>query len=52
MVSGRSEAILVVAAVFLGLSLIAGSLRCFVRFRLTNAAGCDDYMMVAAMVSL
>ncbi|RHZ58345.1 hypothetical protein CDV55_102358 [Aspergillus turcosus] len=49
MVSGRSEAIAVVTAVFLGLSLITGSLRCFVRFRLTHAAGCDDYMMVAAM---
>ncbi|GIK00943.1 hypothetical protein Aspvir_004973 [Aspergillus viridinutans] len=49
MVSGRSEAIMVVTAIFLGLSLIAGSLRCFVRFRLTHAAGCDDYIMVAAM---
>lgn len=51
MVSGRSEAIAVVTAVFLGLALITGCLRCFVRFRLTHAAGCDDYMMVAAMVS-
>ncbi|KAF7179913.1 hypothetical protein CNMCM7691_008965 [Aspergillus felis] len=49
MVTGRSEAILVVAAIFLWLSLSAGSLRCFVRFRLTHAAGCDDYLMVAAM---
>ncbi|KAF7113857.1 hypothetical protein CNMCM5793_004912 [Aspergillus hiratsukae] len=49
MVSGRSEAIAVVTAVFLGLALIMGSVRCFVRFRLTHAAGCDDYMMVAAM---
>ncbi|RHZ61813.1 uncharacterized protein CDV56_107655 [Aspergillus thermomutatus] len=49
MVSGRSEAIVVVTAVFLGLSLIAGCLRCFVRFRLTRAAGCDDCVMVAAM---
>ncbi|GAQ08689.1 hypothetical protein ALT_6010 [Aspergillus lentulus] len=49
MVSGRSEAIVVVTAIFLALSLISGSLRCFVRFRLTHAAGCDDYIMVTAM---
>lgn len=52
MVSGRSEAIVVNTAVFLGLSLCAGSLRCLVRFHLTHAAGCDDYLMVAAMVGL
>jgi hypothetical protein len=51
MVSGRSEAIVVVTAVFLALSLITGGLRCFVRFRLTHAGGCDDYIMVTAMVS-
>ncbi|KAH2150191.1 hypothetical protein KXV44_004911 [Aspergillus fumigatus] len=49
MVSGRSEAIVVVTAVFLALSLITGGLRCFVRFRLTHAGGCDDYIMVTAM---
>jgi hypothetical protein len=52
MVSGRSEAIVVSTAIFLGLSLSAGSLRCLVRFRLTHAAGRDDYLMIAAMVSL
>ncbi|KAH1356220.1 hypothetical protein KXW28_007957 [Aspergillus fumigatus] len=26
-----------------------GGLRCFVRFRLTHAGGCDDYIMVTAM---
>ncbi|EAW24550.1 uncharacterized protein NFIA_041280 [Aspergillus fischeri NRRL 181] len=49
MVSGRSEAIVVVTAIFLAFSLTTGSLRCFVRFRLTHAAGCDDHIMVTAM---
>lgn len=52
MVNGQSEAIVVSTAIFLGLSLCAGGLRCLVRFHLIHAAGCDDYLMIAAMVSL
>lgn len=42
--------IFVVTVVFLGLSFIAVSLRCFVRLRVVKAFGWDDALMVFAMV--
>ncbi|KAA8645154.1 hypothetical protein EYZ11_009628 [Aspergillus tanneri] len=50
MVYGRSEAILTATAVFLGISLVAVILRCFVRLRIVKAFGADDYIMVVAMI--
>ncbi|KAJ5233142.1 hypothetical protein N7468_006098 [Penicillium chermesinum] len=47
---GRSQAILIVTAIFLGISLVAVCLRCFVRTRLVRAFGWDDIVMVVAMV--
>ncbi|KAJ6172778.1 hypothetical protein N7470_001845 [Penicillium chermesinum] len=49
---GRSQAILIVTAIFLGISLVAVCLRCFVRTRLVRAFGWDDIVMVVAMVSI
>lgn len=50
MVSGRSEAITIVTAVFFGVSLVTVSLRCFVRLRVVRAFGWDDGLMVISMV--
>ena len=52
MVSGRSEAILVVTAVFLGLSQFTVLLRFYVRLRIVRSFGTDDWIMFIAMVSL
>ncbi|KAL6240001.1 hypothetical protein BDW75DRAFT_226706 [Aspergillus navahoensis] len=46
---GRSLSIFVVTLVFLILSFISVSLRCFVRLRLVKAFGWDDSLMVFAM---
>jgi hypothetical protein len=46
---GRSQAIFVITAIFLGFSFIAVCLRCFVRLRLVKAFGWDDALMVFAM---
>lgn len=46
----RSNAILIVTAVFLGISLTSVLLRCFVRTRVVRAFGWDDIIMLLAMV--
>ncbi|KAJ5801962.1 uncharacterized protein N7503_004412 [Penicillium pulvis] len=46
----RSQAILIVTAVFLAISLIAVILRIFVRTRVVKAFGKDDVFMLLAMV--
>ncbi len=46
----RSNAILIVTAVFLGISLTSVLLRCFVRTRVVRAFGLDDIIMLLAMV--
>ncbi|KAL2824403.1 hypothetical protein BDW59DRAFT_172924 [Aspergillus cavernicola] len=46
---GRSISIFVVTVVFLVLSLIAVTLRCFVRLRLVRSFGRDDSLMLFAM---
>lgn len=51
MVTGRSEAITIVTAVFFAASLITVLLRCFVRLRVVRAFGWDDGLMLSAMVS-
>ncbi|KAJ5875065.1 uncharacterized protein N7473_012412 [Penicillium subrubescens] len=45
----RSNAILIVTAVFLGISLGSVILRCFVRTRVVRAFGWDDIIMLLAM---
>ncbi|KAJ5354382.1 uncharacterized protein N7496_012815 [Penicillium cataractarum] len=45
----RSNAILIVTAVFLGISLSSVLLRCFVRTRIVRAFGWDDIIMLSAM---
>lgn len=50
MVSGRSQAILATAAVFLGISQITVLLRFYVRLRIVRSFGVDDWIMLAAMV--
>ncbi|KAJ5157896.1 uncharacterized protein N7482_008996 [Penicillium canariense] len=45
----RSNAIIIVTAVFLGISLASVLLRCFVRTRIVRAFGWDDIMMLVAM---
>jgi hypothetical protein len=49
MASG-SQAIIIVTAVFLALSLFAVCLRCFVRLYVVKSFGRDDGLMVAAAV--
>lgn len=51
MLEGSSETIVVVTALFLGISLTTVCLRCYVRLRIVRAFGWDDKIMVAAMVS-
>lgn len=46
----RSNAILTVTSVFLGISLTSVLLRCFVRTRVVRAFGWDDIIMLLAMV--
>ncbi|KAJ5183940.1 hypothetical protein N7492_001556 [Penicillium capsulatum] len=46
----RSQAILIVTAVFLAISGISVALRCFVRTHVVRAFGWDDTLMVLAMV--
>lgn len=46
----RSNATLIVTAVFLGISLTSVLLRCFVRTRVVHAFGLDDIIMLLAMV--
>ncbi|KAJ5937593.1 hypothetical protein N7454_003935 [Penicillium verhagenii] len=46
----RSQAILIVTAVFLAISLISVGLRIFVRTRVVKAFGKDDVFMVLAMI--
>lgn len=48
---GGSHAIIIITAVFLFFSLVAVSLRCFVRLKIVKAFGRDDVLMVTAMVS-
>ena len=50
MLTGRSEVIAIVTAVFLGISLVTVILRCFVRLRVVRAFGWDDGLMLLAMV--
>jgi len=50
MANGYSEAITVVTAVFLSISLATVLLRCFVRLRVVRAFGWDDTLMVIAAV--
>ncbi|ODM21332.1 hypothetical protein SI65_02175 [Aspergillus cristatus] len=50
MVSGRSEIITIVTAVFFAISLTTVLLRCFVRLRVVRAFGWDDTLMVIAMI--
>lgn len=50
MASTYSEAITVVTAVFLSISLTTVLLRCFVRLHLVRAFGWDDTLMVIAAV--
>ncbi|KAJ5464335.1 uncharacterized protein N7458_000021 [Penicillium daleae] len=45
-----SDAIIIVAAVFLSISLIAVCLRCFVRLKIVKAFGYDDSLMVMATI--
>ncbi|PLB35405.1 putative integral membrane protein [Aspergillus candidus] len=47
--NSRREAITIVTALFLALSCITVSLRCYVRLRLMRAFGWDDGIMVAAL---
>jgi hypothetical protein len=47
----RNQAILIVTAVFFGLSLLSVILRCFVRTHIIRVWGWDDRIMVLAMVS-
>ncbi|KAB8235896.1 hypothetical protein ETB97_003381 [Aspergillus alliaceus] len=47
---GSSNAIIIVTAVFLWISLVSVCLRCFVRLRIVNAFGGDDALIVAAMI--
>ncbi|KAE8363918.1 hypothetical protein BDV27DRAFT_145697 [Aspergillus caelatus] len=47
---GNSNAIIIVTAVSLGVSLVAVCLRCFVRLRIVRAFGYDDALIVTAMV--
>ncbi|GAB1197733.1 hypothetical protein APSETT444_007036 [Aspergillus pseudonomiae] len=49
MADDKSEAIIIVTSISLGLSLLAVSLRYYVRLHLIRAFGADDYMMVLAM---
>ncbi|OGM46624.1 integral membrane protein [Aspergillus bombycis] len=46
----NSDALIIVTAVFLGISLVAVGLRCFVRLRIVRAFGRDDALIVTAMV--
>lgn len=48
----RSESIFIVTVIFLGISLSAVCLRCFVRLRLVKAFGWDDGLMLFAMVCI
>ncbi|OJJ79308.1 uncharacterized protein ASPGLDRAFT_1507035 [Aspergillus glaucus CBS 516.65] len=50
MANNYGEAITVVTAVFLGISLTTVLLRCFVRFRVVQAFGWDDTLMVIAAI--
>lgn len=50
MANNYGEAITVVTAVFLSISLTTVLLRCFVRFRVVQAFGWDDTLMVIAAV--
>ncbi|EYE90282.1 putative integral membrane protein [Aspergillus ruber CBS 135680] len=50
MVSGRSEVMTIVTAVFFGISLTTVLTRCFVRLRVVRAFGWDDTLMVIAMI--
>lgn len=50
MANNYGEAITVVTAVFLAISLLTVLLRCFVRFRVVRAFGWDDTLMVIAAV--
>lgn len=47
---GRSLSIFVVPLVFLVISLVAVSLRCFVRLKVVRSFGWDDVCMVLAML--
>ncbi|KAB8254543.1 hypothetical protein BDV32DRAFT_156918 [Aspergillus pseudonomiae] len=49
MADDKSEAIIIVTSISLGLSLLAVSLGCYVRLHLIRAFGADDYMMILAM---
>lgn len=48
--SNNSNALIIVTAVFLGTSLVAVGLRCFVRLSIVRAFGHDDALMVMAML--
>lgn len=50
MVNHNGQSIIAVTGVFLAISFIAVSLRCYVRLRVVKAFGWDDGTMVLAMV--
>ncbi|KAL3457264.1 hypothetical protein BJX64DRAFT_280766 [Aspergillus heterothallicus] len=50
MLTGRSEALVIVIAVMLSLSLATVCMRCFVRLRIVRIFGWDDGLMVLAMI--
>ncbi|KAJ5289230.1 hypothetical protein N7478_002260 [Penicillium angulare] len=47
---GGSDSIIITTAIFLNISLVAVSLRCFVRLKIVKAFGYDDALMVAAII--
>ena len=52
MVRGKSETIVILAAISLAITLTTVALRCFVRFYLVKAFGWDDSTMIVAAVCL
>ncbi|KAB8239305.1 uncharacterized protein BDW43DRAFT_305095 [Aspergillus alliaceus] len=49
MADDKSETIIIITSIFLALSLLTVSLRCYVRLYLIRAFGADDWTMVLAM---
>ncbi|CAG8414264.1 unnamed protein product [Penicillium salamii] len=49
--NGGSNAIIITTTVFLGVSLVTVSLRCFTRLKIAKSFGSDDALMVTAAVS-
>lgn len=51
MSEARSNAILIITSVLLGVSLVTVCLRCYVRLKIVKVFGWDDLLMAVAMVS-